>query len=218
MTEAEWLVCADLYAMLRHLHERVSVRKMRLFACACCRRVTHLYPDPRLNEATETVERHAEGRATDAELMAVRDLALTIELNYEWPASARWVAAAVDWAAMSYCAADVPTMAACCAQRALPPAAHQDEMAAQCTLLREVIGNPFQYGQSDGDWLRWNRGATVGEMARVIADERRFDELPVLADALVEAGCDSEAVLRHCREGGPHVRGCWVVDLLTGKA
>jgi len=54
-------------------------------------------------------------------------------------------------------------------------------------------------------------------MAREIHDERRFGDLPILADALEDAGCSAEAVLRHCRGPGPHVRGCWVVDLALGK-
>jgi hypothetical protein len=58
----------------------------------------------------------------------------------------------------------------------------------------------------------------VVDMARVIYDLRAFDKMPKLVDYLTEAGCASTEVLLHCREPGPHVRGCWVVDLLLGKA
>ena len=68
----------------------------------------------------------------------------------------------------------------------------------------------------DPAWLAWN-GGTVRKLAEAIYDERAFDRLPVLADALEEAGCADEGVLRHCRGGGPHVRGCWVIDLILGK-
>jgi hypothetical protein len=64
--------------------------------------------------------------------------------------------------------------------------------------------------------LRWH-DATIPRIAEGIYDERAFDPLPILADALFDAGCDDEAILSHCREPGPHVRGCWVIDLLLGK-
>ena len=69
---------------------------------------------------------------------------------------------------------------------------------------------------SVSSWLAWNDGA-IRKMAQVIYDDRAFDRLPLLADALDDAGCTDAAILGHCRGGGEHVRGCWVVDLLLGK-
>ena len=69
----------------------------------------------------------------------------------------------------------------------------------------------------DPAWLAWNDG-TVRRLAAAIYEERAFARLPVLGDALEEAGCRDEGVLTHCREPGPHVRGCWLVDLLLGKS
>ena len=66
-------------------------------------------------------------------------------------------------------------------------------------------------------WLSWN-GGTVAGLARSVYDERRFADLPILADALEEAGCDNAELLTHLRGPGPHVRGCWALDLLLGKA
>jgi hypothetical protein len=66
----------------------------------------------------------------------------------------------------------------------------------------------------DPRWLT----STVVDLARAIYQERAFDRLPVLADALADAGCDSEEIIAHCRSDGPHVRGCWVVDLLLGRS
>jgi hypothetical protein len=66
------------------------------------------------------------------------------------------------------------------------------------------------------DWLNW-RDSTITKLAQTIYDDRRFDILPILADALQEAGCTSEEIIQHCHSPGPHVRGCWVVDLLLGK-
>ena len=85
------------------------------------------------------------------------------------------------------------------------------------SILRCIFGNPFKPVTAPPSWLAWN-GGTVLNMAKVIYAERRFNDLPILADALEEAGCTDEAVLEHCRSGGEHVRGCWVVDLLLGKA
>jgi hypothetical protein len=91
------------------------------------------------------------------------------------------------------------------------------ESAAQAELLRDLFGNPFPPAELIGQaWLAWNSG-TVLRLAQAIYDQRAFDRLPVLADALEEAGCTDAAILDHCRGGGPHVRGCWVVDLLLGK-
>jgi serine/threonine-protein kinase len=65
-------------------------------------------------------------------------------------------------------------------------------------------------------WRRWNDG-TAAQLARAIAEANRFEDLPILGDALEDAGCTDEAILRHCRGPGPHVRGCWVLGLLLGK-
>jgi hypothetical protein len=83
-------------------------------------------------------------------------------------------------------------------------------------LVREVVGNPFRAVQVDPAWLTWG-GGLVRRLAQSIYEERRFGGLPVLADALEEAGCDDADLLGHLRGPGPHVRGCWAVDLLLGK-
>jgi mannitol/fructose-specific phosphotransferase system IIA component len=90
------------------------------------------------------------------------------------------------------------------------------EAAAQAALLRDIAGNPFRPLRVDPLWLAWNAG-TVVRLAEGIYEEQAFDRLPILADALVEAGCDDEDVLGHCRSAGPHARGCHVLDLLLGK-
>jgi hypothetical protein len=80
-------------------------------------------------------------------------------------------------------------------------------------LLRDIFGNPFRPVTLDPRWLT----SSVLDLARVIYDERAFERMPVLADALMDAGCDNDHILVHCRGDSPHVRGCWVVDLLLGK-
>jgi hypothetical protein len=91
------------------------------------------------------------------------------------------------------------------------------ERREQARLLRELLGNPCRPANVDPVWLRWSNG-TVSRLASVIYEDRRFEDLPILADALEEAGCDNADILSHCRQPGEHVRGCWVVDLLLGKS
>jgi hypothetical protein len=80
-------------------------------------------------------------------------------------------------------------------------------------LIRCTYGNPFRPAAFDEEW----RTSTVVSVAKGIYDSRDFSPMPLLADALQDAGCENEDILNHCREDGPHVRGCWVVDLILGK-
>ncbi len=80
-------------------------------------------------------------------------------------------------------------------------------------LLRCIFGNPFRPVAIAPAWLT----STVVALAKGIYDERAFDRMPILADALQDAGCDGDDILAHCRGPGPHVRGCWAVDLVLGK-
>jgi hypothetical protein len=90
------------------------------------------------------------------------------------------------------------------------------ERKTQCNLLRDIFGNPFRSAQLRPEWLAHHDGVAV-RMARTIYEERTFADLPYLADALEEAGCDDSSILGHCREPGEHTRGCWVVDALLGN-
>ena len=81
------------------------------------------------------------------------------------------------------------------------------------SLLRDIFGNPFRPVAFDPAWRTEH---TVGLALRMY-DDRDFAAMPILADALEEAGCDSADILAHCREPGVHVRGCWVVDLVLGR-
>ena len=88
------------------------------------------------------------------------------------------------------------------------------ERRFQSDLLRDIFGNPFRPVAFDP---AWRTEAAVGIAAKMY-DDRQFAAMPILADALQDAGCEDEQVLTHCREPGTHVRGCWVVDLLLGKS
>ena len=88
-----------------------------------------------------------------------------------------------------------------------------EEAACHAEFMRDIFGNPFRPVTADPAWLT----SDVVALATSIYAEKAFDRLPILADALQDAGCDNADVLDHCRSDGPHVRGCWVVDLLLGK-
>jgi hypothetical protein len=90
----------------------------------------------------------------------------------------------------------------------------REELARQASLLREVVGNPFRAVASSFDW----RTTSVLERAEVIYEQNAFDHLPRLADAVQDAGCNNANLLNHLRRDGPHVRGCWALDLVLGKS
>jgi hypothetical protein len=89
----------------------------------------------------------------------------------------------------------------------------EQQAQAQCDHLREIIGDPSRPPRWAARW----RSETAVALARGIAADGAFDRMPILADALEDAGCDDAEVLAHCRSDGPHARGCWVVDLVLGK-
>jgi hypothetical protein len=144
--------------------------------------------------------RHAE--------MASR-LAVETALSYAADAGSEAAADAVGWKAADGVGLQLDT-----GGRKAVDEATDAERLAQVSLLHDIFGNPFRPVQ-DAPWLCRN-DRTLGPMARAIYEERRFADLPVLADALEDAGCTDPAVLDHCRGPGPHVRGCWVVDLVMG--
>lgn len=91
------------------------------------------------------------------------------------------------------------------------------EFEAQCSILRDIILYPQRPLPTIApSWLTWN-DATIPKLAQVIYDDRRFEDMPILTDALMDAGCHDEDILSHCRSAGPHVKGCWLLDLLLGK-
>jgi hypothetical protein len=87
-------------------------------------------------------------------------------------------------------------------------------MLQQCGLVRDIFGNPFRPVTFDPHW----HSADAAGVARAMYESRDFAAMPILLDALLDAGCDSPDILDHCRSPGPHVRGCWVVDLVLGKS
>jgi hypothetical protein len=191
--------------MLRSLRGRVSERKLRLFACACLRRLWTLLPDERSRRAVEVIERCADGLAGRVELQAALADAEAVEAASTGRARAAARAVIAAWSTAEH---------ACSAAAQASPDPLK-ERRHQADLLRDLIGNPFRPVPVELPWLERNNGRAV-QIARAIYDEHRFADLPVLADALEESGCHSEAILTHCRSGGEHALGCWVLDTLLG--
>jgi hypothetical protein len=86
-------------------------------------------------------------------------------------------------------------------------------MPARKHYLRDIFGSPSRLVMIDRHWLT----PTVVALVQAIYSDRSFDRMPILADALEDAGCTNADILSHCRGPRPHVLGCWVMDLLLGK-
>jgi hypothetical protein len=212
MTEGEWLTCADPIPMLEFLSGKTNDRKVRLFGCACVRRIWHLLVDERIRRTVEVSERYADGLARSSELMAVRRDSLSLAYAREGTAAHHEpIRLAAEAAIQTGCWT-------CCrfAAEAVGKTAEKEEQRRQCALLRDVFGNIFGSQWIDAGWLAWN-GSTVRLMAQSIYNERAFDLLPILADALEEAGCTFADILSHLRGRGPHVRGCWALDRILER-
>lgn len=264
MTEAEWWASSDPEAMLALVLPRHTERKLRLFGCACSRRVFPEMEHDGSQALVELTERYADGLATLAELETTYQLhdrycsGATPEWKYINPADQAALSTAFPYGAslaqhVAHWAArgkvrvllrpvgeevEVSLQSLVLPGGELHPGnetwlQYQRELEArvktlhraeaeltaheqrvQTDYLRDVFGNPFRPAALDPSWLT---AAVVG-LARGVYDDRTFDRLPVLGDALEDAGCTDADILAHCRRDGPHVRGCWAVDLLLGKA
>jgi hypothetical protein len=228
MTEDQWRESSDPYPMLVFLaKQKARGRKLRLFSCGCVRqRVWHLLQDERSRAAVEVAERYAEGEASSPQLRTAWRAA-----GAAWASPGvgnRYAAGAAAMAAHfqhrhARRAAGLVFSVAYYTPTPTPEALRAAERATHLVLVRCVFGNPFRPARPDRAWLSWN-GRTIPRLAQAIYDERALPEgtldafrLRVLSDALEEAGCTDADLLGHLRGPGPHVRGCWPVDLLLGR-
>jgi hypothetical protein len=225
MIEAEWNASKDPDALLDFLQRHINERKLRLWACACCRRIWHLLPEPS-RELVETAEQFADNRvSTDEMLGALRDAEGRAFPSWN-PFHGRLPTPSECARAGAYFAGyrtSLPTtlahMARQAAQQARTAAGHA-EGPAQCDLLREIYSYPLCQIHIEESVRAWNDG-TVVRLARHGYRERSLpagtldaDRLAVLADALEDAGCGDEHVLAHLRSGAAHIRGCWALDAI----
>jgi hypothetical protein len=235
VTEAEWLICEDPHRMLDFLGSKVSKRKRRLLAVACCRRIWHLLEDEGARRAVETAESFADGLASKKQLsracakawkLAIEVVSAEIEEGSP-PLSAGRVGnpanAAAALAAEKVSENVFVHAALAPAQVALANGefeSQEDACAAeykcQAALIRDLFGNPFRPVQFKPAWLESYDGL-IPKLVQAIYQERRFEAMPALAEALRDAGCQDEEILGHCHQRAEHVRGCWLLDELLGK-
>ncbi|VTR93796.1 Uncharacterized protein OS=Sorangium cellulosum (strain So ce56) GN=sce5710 PE=4 SV=1 [Gemmata massiliana] len=238
MTEAEWLTCEEPARMLPLVQQRASNRrlqrssrrKLRLFSVACCRLFWDEFPIDATRSAIDVNERFADGRATEAELRGARNAAHSEAWHAEYYTRRephgtdsaeqrayyreRLGGATDDVLKRMYLVAFMTGSD----QRLLSddmPLLRTDPTLIRLgpALFRDIFGNPFRATAFPSDW----RTPTVSTLTARMYESRDFFAMPILADALQDAGCDSIDILDHCRGAGPHVYGCWVIDRVLGK-
>ncbi len=207
VTEEEWFATDYVFSLFDSVCRKSSRRKARLFAVACARRVETELPEGRPRVALDLSESYADGLIPYSRL---KDLSSHID-DPQTPGemildectrlgkvqAPILIASLACQVAVQNCARD-----------------YASEDAAQVLILRDIYGNPFRPVTFDP---RWRTTDVVG-LAHAIYDDKAFERMPILADALMDAGCEEEQIISHCRSDGPHVRGCWVVDLILEKA
>jgi hypothetical protein len=245
LNEAEWLAAPHLIWMVSYLlneqRDRPGEnRRHILFGCACCRSAWDMIQSDAARRLVELAEDYADGKLSEAEFKAGANPALFADLQPHYRGlggpgqlSARAIHAiggvielALDNYRMSHGAYTVAQETSRDPQKDFFPTPHRpmspkggcvppdfEQIQDKVQLLRDIFGNPFRPVAFDRDW----RTSTALALARQMYETREFSAMPILADALQDAGCDNDEILNHCRDLGPHVRGCWVVDLVLGK-
>jgi hypothetical protein len=218
MTEAEWLACTDPQKMLEFLRGRASDRKLLLFVADTARAMPPM-PVFEQEDVAKMYERVAEGQLTEDDFArwSLRHLPGMRPppggtLPDKWEVARRGARERYRYAPLAV-------------TRPITPESGVGDNAAMSDVLRCIFGNPFRPVALDPAWLTWHAGAgTVPALAQSAYEDRQLPSghldphrLAVLADALEDAGCDDVRLLGHLRSSGPHVRGCWVVDMLLGK-
>jgi hypothetical protein len=216
MNDAEWLTCAEPRLMLEHLHasSKPGERKLRLFAIGYCRLVQHLLaPWVEMVSAVDAAARYVEGQLTLARLGQIGAALARYYPHLLRPGTVGEQAHAACRLAASLVAAD-PWAGP---WEVVRNPAWEADRQRQASMLRCVFGNPFRpIPVVERGWLVWDN-ALIPNLAGAIYREAAFDRLPILADALEDAGCDHSDILGHCRRPGEHARGCWVVELLLHR-
>ena len=222
MTEAEWMACTDPRLMLKLLRGRASERKLRLFLVACARTVWDQITDPVMRRAVDTAERYVDGRAASEEHQTAHGevYRLACDRSHFFSDKASMMGVSIGQY-MSFFGLSLScgfSKAALDTLETTNAWASGAELTAhlQPSILRDIFGHSFQPATIASTLLDWNN-STVVNLAQSIYEDRAFDHLPGLADALEDAGCHDIDILAHCRQPGTHIRGCWVVDLLLGK-
>jgi hypothetical protein len=233
MSEAEWLAMAGSSNFLDRVWHLATQRKLVLFRCALWRTNSYFVRE-RLGQAIErhleqligVAERRVDGMATEAELLAAIEALNTLRAegiakqDFEMCAYMHDASSVLQGCFEGLRPVNISDGTSFPVRYFQPTSAVRHLVAATANgppdLLRDLFEDLFHVVTLDSSWITRN-DATVPKLAQAIYDDRRFEDLPILADALMDAGCHDEAILAHCRSPGPHVRGCWVVDLLLAK-
>jgi hypothetical protein len=221
MTEAKWLAATDPTPLLKFLLGKVSDRKLRLFGLDCCRLVLG-FLDQRGLKALDAAERYADGQCDLEELAGARSAAHEAFCEFDDSQRCESAAHAVYYLChaeglatrVNELAWETAAVSSYYQQpQHLKRATRRLRRLRQSRILGDLFGNPFHPVITDPAWLT----STVLAIAQQMYDSRDFSLMPILADALQDAGCENEDILNHCRSDGPHVKGCWVSDLMFGK-
>jgi hypothetical protein len=217
VTEADWFRQLSFRRALTVVEPRLSQRKARLIACAVASALPQYESDIGLSQMLRVAERIADGELVNE--MVVEDPAFRLLGPGETTGRGFLFDGVVEYSNPVTCGLldepfDLSDFARqfedLCRDRWNIPGG---ELVCH-RLLRETIGNPFRLVRFQSSWCTTD---TLG-VGRGIYEDRAFDRMPLLADALMDAGCDDDQILAHCCSDGPHVRGCWVVDLVLGKS
>jgi hypothetical protein len=223
MRPADWNTSIDPDRMLDAAAARLSDRKLLLFGCACARRVWSLLPES-LRAAVPVVESVAEVEDETERHEALRAALIESVGHFGWSAVflvqprlqlAQYVPSVARFLRSWEWNAALPPEERAWTEYLNPflNTSPRRDHPPQAALLRCVAGYPFDPPALDPAW----RTSDAVSLARGIYADEAFDRLPILADALMDAGCCDDRILSHLRAAGPHVRGCWVVDLVLGK-
>jgi hypothetical protein len=233
MSEAEWLVCGSPWPMLKQLRSCSLPRKLRLLLCAFCRQSWTLFEADPGAQAVELAESLADGIVAKKELREVRrsallrlvdamgwreedaDFMLNRFSGFHFEDEPDWIRrTAAQLIAVRAVAEVISALHIEQVLRAIGDTHTGASDAEDCRLIRDIFGNPFRPFTFSQSW----RTDTALSLARQIYESRDFGAMPILADALQDAGCDNGDILNHCRDANAtHVRGCWVVDLVLDK-
>ncbi len=225
MHDIEWLRSADSVQLLAQLNRSRGDRKLLLLGVACCRRQFALLTSPDSRAAVEWAERFAdgeaqrderyerlewasEGAAFRCETANARDRFEDCSEETRGPIAESNTDLAVGAVYFANALMTLDT------HEPFDPSLRAHAQFLVAPIVRDIFGNPFRSVAFSPEW----RTGTALSLARTMYEARDFSAMPILADALQDAGCNNDAILDHCRDTQQvHVRGCWVVDLVLGK-
>jgi hypothetical protein len=217
MTESAWFSLTKIQPLISHASQFKNERRMTLFGCACCR-CAHDWELPLLeSKAIKATERFVDGEITrrtwvkHGRMLEAEDGGWS-QTATEWDCDFRDAVIQLFYGAALW---QVPHTLIRGVERVSSEEYTEAFEVKLCSALRDIFGNPFRPVKFDKRWLTDTALSLAGQMY----ESRDLGAMPILADALQDAGCEDVQILNHCRDATQlHFRGCWVVDLVLGKA